>query len=302
MMPMKNKVFVAMLLVCALTSAAVYGAWAQAESMLGVKAGDNFTYSFEVFWSSTNPSKIVPQEFSNMNQTLSIHFNVTDVGSTIPNVTNVAYVNITILTRDGNHVDEPGFIEVMSGRGVMLQLPMTQYYVSYAQFIIGANLTAGDKAYPQSNPAEVSAGVAAESFTITETVTLTYLDTSREVNHYYNSTTDADGTVIRDAYYDRATGVLLEMTISHSLAVNVDETDSEHWKITQFNSAETTPSDGTTDGTGSTGALPDWVLYVAVVAVVVVVAALVTVLMLRRRKKPGVQEPEPLPAEPQPPV
>src|SRR3990170_5428743 len=243
-MPMKNKVFVAMLLVCALTSAAVYGAWAQAESMLGVKAGDNFTYSFEFFWSSTNPSKIVPQEFSDINQTLSIHFNVTDVGSTI------AYVNITTLTRDGNHVDEPGFIEVMSGRGVMLQLPMTQYYVSYAQFIIGANLTAGDKAYPQSNPAEVSAGVAAESFTITETATLTYLGTSREVNHYYNSTTDADGTVIRDAYYDRATGVLLEMTISHSLAVNVDETDSEHWKITQFNSAETTPPNG--GGTGGT--------------------------------------------------
>src|SRR3990170_2293642 len=91
-MPMKNKVFIAMLLVCALTSAAVYGALAQGESLLGVKAGDNFTYSFEVYWSSTNPSKIVPQEFSNMNQTLSIHFNVTDVGSTIPNVTNVAYV------------------------------------------------------------------------------------------------------------------------------------------------------------------------------------------------------------------
>ena len=284
-MPMKNKVFVAMLLVCALTSAAVYGAWAQAESLLGVKAGDNFTYSFEVYWSSTDPNKIVPQEFSDMNQTLSIHFNVTDVRSTI------AYVNITILTRDGNHVDEPGFIEVTSGRGVEAQL-----------FIIGANLTAGDKAYNQSDPAAVSAGVAAESFTITETVTLTYLGTSREVNHYYNSTTDANGTVIRDAYYDRATGVLLEMTDSQSLAVNVDETYSKHWKITQFNSAETTPSGGTTDGTGSTGALPDWVLYVAVVAVVVVVAALVTVLMLRKRKKPEVQEPEPLPAEPQPPV
>ena len=108
--------------------------------------------------------------------------------------------------------------------------------------------------------------------------------------------------MIRDAYYDKATGILLEMTISHNFVATSDETDSEHWKITQFNSAETTPSDGTTDGTGSTGALPDWVLYVAVVAVVVVVAALVTVLMLRRRKKPEVQEPEPLPAEPQPPV
>ena len=283
-MPMKNKVFVAMLMVCALTSAAVCGAWAQAESVLGVKAGDNFTYSFEGFWSSTNPSKIVPQEFSNLNQTLSIHFNVTDVRSTI------AYVNITILTRDGNHVDEPGFIEVTSGRGVEAQL-----------FIIGANLTAGDKAYNQSDPAAVSAGAAAESFTITETVTLTYLGTSREVNHYYNSTTDADGTVIRDAYYDRATGVLLEMTISHSLAVNVDETDSEHWKITQFNSAETTPPNG--GGTGGTNSF-DWssLIVPAVIVAVFVVVVVVALLVMRRRKKPEVQEPEPLPAEPQPPV
>jgi len=283
-MPMKNKVFVAMLLVCALTSAAVYGAWAQAESLLGVKAGDNFTYSFEVYWSSTDPNKIVPQEFSDMNQTLSIHFNVTDVRSTI------AYVNITILTRDGNHVDGPGFIEVTSGRGVEAQL-----------FIIGANLTAGDKAYNQSDPAAVSAGVAAESFTITETVTLTYLGTSREVNHYYNSTTDANGTVIRDAYYDRATGVLLEMTDSQSLAVNVDETYSKHWKITQFNSAETTPPNG--GGTGGTNSF-DWssLLVPAVIVAVFVVVVVVTLLVMRRRKKPEVQEPEPLPAEPQPPV
>ena len=137
---MKNKVFIAMLLVCALTSAAVYGAWAQAESVLGVKAGDNFTYSFEVFWSSTDPNKVVPQEFSDMNQTLSIHFNVTDVGSTI------AYVNITKLTRDGTQAVEQGFIEVSAGRGT-----------DNAQLIIiGANLTAGDKAYPQSDPAAVS--------------------------------------------------------------------------------------------------------------------------------------------------
>ena len=285
MISMKNKVFVATLMVCALASVAVYGAWAQAESVLGVKAGYNFTDSFEVFWSSTNPSKTGPQEFSNLNQTLSIHFNVTDVSVT------TAFVNISKLTRGGTQAVEQGFVEVSSGRGT-----------ENAQLIIiGANLTAGDKAYPQSDPAAVAAGAAAGSLTISDTATKTYLGTSREVNHYYEIKTDENGTVIRDAYYDKATGILLEMTISHSFVVNVDETDSEHWKTTQFNSAET-PPDGTTDGTGSTGALPDWVLYVAVVAVVVVVAALVTVLMLRRRKKPGVQEPEPLPAEPQPPV
>jgi hypothetical protein len=107
--------------------------------------------------------------------------------------------------------------------------------------------------------------------------------------------------VIRDAYYDKATGVLLEMTLSHSFVVNVDETDSEHWKITQFNSAETTPPNG--GGTGGTNSF-DWssLLVPAVIVAVFVVVVVVTLLVMRRRKKPEVQEPEPLPAEPQPPV
>jgi hypothetical protein len=277
---MKGKIFVAVLLVCALYSVVVFGVFAQVGS-LGVKAGDNFTYSFEAFWSSTNPSKVVPSEFSDMNKTRSIHVNVTDVGATI------AYVDISKRMIDGTQVNTPGFVAVTTGHGVEAQL-----------FIIEANLTAGDKAYPLSE----GPPAAAESFTITETITLTYLGTPREVNHYHESKTDANGTVTRDAYYDRATGILLEMTLSHSLAVNMDEADSEHWKITQFNSAEATPSDGTGDGTGSTGVLPDWVLYAVIVVVIVVVAILVAVVVLRRRKKPEVQAPAPSPVQPQTPV
>jgi hypothetical protein len=279
---MKNKVFITILMVCSLASVAVYGAWAQDEGVLGVKPGDNFTYSFEAFWSSTDQNQIVPQEFSNLNQTLSIHFNITDTSSI------TAYVNVTKLNRDGTQVADIGFINVVSGRGLEAQL-----------FIIQANLTAGDKAYPDSDPAAVMSGASAESFTISDTTTLTYLGVSREVNHYHESKTDSDGTVIRDAYFDKTTGVLLELTISHSFVATPDETDSEHWKITQFNSA-VGPSDGT-DGTNSTGSLPDWVLYAVIVVVVVIIAALLAMLMLRGHKKPDVQEPEPLPAETQPP-
>jgi hypothetical protein len=278
---MNNKMC-AILMVCALATVTVYGVWAQDESALGVKPGDNFTYSFEAFWSSTDPSQIVPQEFSNLNQTLSIHFNITDAGSII------AYMNITKLNRDGTQIVDQGFINVITGRGLEAQL-----------FIIQANLTAGDKAYPDSDPAAVTAGASAESFTISDTKTLSYLGTSREVNHYYESKTDTNGTVIRNAYFDRTTGVLLELTISHSFVATPDETDSEHWKITQFNSA-VAPSDGT-DGTSSTGSLPYWILYAVIVVVVVIIAALVAMLMLRRRKKPDVQEPELISEETQPP-
>ena len=282
---MKGKILAAVFLVCALSSAMVFGVFAQVAGGLGVKAGDNFTYSFDVTWSSTNPSKIVPSEFSDLNQTRSIHINVTDVGPTI------AYVNITNVVTSGSPTVESGFIEVRSGRGT----------INVWHIIIGANLTAGEEAYPLAEgPA------SAESFTITETVAMTYLGTLRDVNHYHASETFADGSVVRDAYYDKATGILLEMTLQHSFAFNVDETDtdSEHWKITQFSEAAA-PADGTddgTDGTGSTGALPEWVLYAAIVAVVVVVAALVAVVMLRRRKKPEVQAPPSVPVQPQTPV
>ena len=269
-------------MVCGLASVAVYGAWAQDEGVLGVKAGDNFTYSFVASWSSTDPNQIVPQIFSDLNKTLSIHFNITDTSSA------TAYVNVTRLNRDGTQIADVGFINVLSGRGLEAQL-----------FIIQANLTAGDKAYPDSDPDAVSAGASAESFTISDTTTLTYLGTSREVNHYHETKTDSDGTVIRDAYFDKTTGVLLELTISHSLVVTPDETDSEHWKITQFNSA-VGPSDGA-DGIDSTGSLPDWVLYAVIVVVVVIIAAVVAILVLRRRKKPDVQEPEPMLEETQPP-
>jgi flagellar biosynthesis/type III secretory pathway M-ring protein FliF/YscJ len=135
---------------------------------------------------------------------------------------------------------------------------------------------------------------------------MTYLGTLRDVNHYHASETLTDGSVIRDAYYDKATGILLEMTLQHSFAVNVDETDtdSEHWKVTQFNEAAA-PTDGTDDGTNgtdSTSALPEWVLYAAIVAVVVVAATLIAVVILRRRKKPEVQAPPPAPVQPPNPV
>jgi flagellar basal body-associated protein FliL len=279
---MKIKVFIAILLVCSLVSVEAYGAWAQNEGALGVKPGDNFTYSFVAFWSSTDQSQIVPQEFSNLNKTLSIHFNITDASSI------TAYVNITKLNRDGTQVLDGGFINVVTGRGVEAQL-----------FIIQANLTAGDKAYPESDPAAVASGASAESFTISDTTTLTYLGVSREVNHYHESKTDSDGSVIRDAYFDKTTGVLLELTISHSFVATPGEEDSEHWKITQFNSA-VGPSDGS-DGTNSTGSLPDWVLYALIVVIVVIIVALVAMFILRGRKGPDIQEPDPMPAETQPP-
>jgi archaellum component FlaF (FlaF/FlaG flagellin family) len=284
---MKKTILIGILLACIIASVAIYGAWAQGGSLLGVSAGDNFTYSFVVSWSSTDPNVVVPQEFSNMNQTLSIHFNVTNVGGTMVNL------NITTTMKDGTQNSESGYVEV--SRGGFVGAPL---------YIIGANLTAGDQAYPQSDPVAVKAGAAAESFKINETVTRTYLGTERTVNHYtysfVNMTTGDQAD--KNVYYDKTSGLLMEMTLQFYSASS-GETDSEHWKITQLNSAESTPSDGGNDQTdGTTDSLPAWIMPAVIIVVVVVVVALVVALLFRiRGKKQTPPEMSP-PSPPQAPV
>jgi len=267
---MKKTAFIAILMVFALGSGAIYGATAEDFSYLGVEAGDNFTYSFAVFWTAADTSKIVPQDFAEGNNTLSIHFNVTTVG--VSSVT----MNISNRMRDGTEsVLEARPLNVLTGYGVD-----TQY------IIISANLSAGEKAYPQSDPAAVKAGAEAESFTIDETINRTYLGTSKTVNHYSEKVTNTTtGSYIdRNAYYDKETGVLMEMTIEQYYA-DLQETYSQHWKISQFNSANI-PSDGTSDGTNGTDSngWSQWLLPFVIV-VVVIVAVLMVVVVLKRRKK-----------------
>ena len=284
-MPMKNRDLVGLLLACVLAGATIYGVFAQ--TAIGVKEGDNFTYNFTVNWSSTDANVVVPQMYSNMNQTLSIHFNVTSGAGYM------ASLNITTTMRDGTVTSDPGYVEVSRGG-----------YVGAALFLIGANITAGEQVYPQSDPAAVKAGHAAAPFTITETVAKTYLGSLKTVNHYTETVTNqtTGDYVRRDAYYEQSTGVLMEMTIEHYWA-SLGETDSEHWKITQFNSAVApTTGDGNEGGSNTSGGLPSWLVLSVVVVVVIVVALLITALMLSRRKKPQVQAEMAPPAQPQAPV
>ena len=285
-MSMRNRVLIGALLACVLAGAFVCAALAQSETLLGVKEGDNFTYSFGVNWSSTDPNVVVPQEYSNMNQTLMIHFNVTSAAGTMANL------EITNVMRSGTNSTEMGYSSVSTGR-----------FSGAPLFLIGANLTAGDLVYPQSDPTAVAAGASTQPFTINETVTKTYLGTAKIVNHYSSRETNAttNDYVNRDAYYEQSTGVLMEMTIEHYWA-SLGETDREHWTISQFNSATAPASDDNNnqnDGANTNEGLPSWLVPAVVVVVVVVVAVLVVALVLQMRKKPQTQSATPPHAEPE---
>ena len=270
---MKKRILIAMIMSFVLISVAVFCAWAQDATMVGVKAGDNFTYRFYVLWSSTGTGQVVPEELSDWNRTISIHLAVTDVVPTI------AYIETTRTMSDGTNSSSQGFIDVNSGRGVDAQL-----------FIIGANLAAGDKAYPESTAEAVAAGAAAASFTIDETLTRSYLGTSRTVNRCSERTTNVTSgdSGSTDAYYDKETGILLEMNTENFLA-DTKETLSLHWKIIQFNSAAASPDE--TDGTDSTSWLPSWFVPVVIVVPIAVVAVLAVAIFFRRRNKRRTQTP-----------
>jgi hypothetical protein len=272
---MKKNTLIA-LLVCVIASAAVWSAWSQSEDAVGVKTSDNFTYHFEVLWSSTDQSLTPPQVFIDMNQTVSIHFNVTDVSAT------TVFVNITNDMKDGTQTSTPWFVNVLDGRASDTLL-----------FIIQANLNAGDQAFSMADPAAVAVGAAVEPFTITETVTKTYLGSTWTVNHYTErrSNVTTGDYVARNAYYDKATGVLLELTITYYEAT-YKETTSEHWIINQFNSSVAPDgTDGTTDG--NSGALLEWLTPIVIVVVAVIIVILATMVVLRRRKKPQEQKSPP---------
>ncbi|HJW65604.1 MAG TPA: hypothetical protein VJ507_02350 [Candidatus Bathyarchaeia archaeon] len=261
---MKKEMITAALLICALASVAVYSTSAQVAVVLGVAVGDNFTYSFEVFWSSTNSSKAIPEEFLQLNQTESIHVTVTNVDATL------ASVNITRTGADGSTSDSDGVIDVSSGQGI-----------DAFGLIIGGNLTQGDTAYPFGS----SFGY---SFKIGETVRRTYLNVEREVNHYEANITNAPNYVYvyNNVFFDKKTGVMLEWFIERVGTDTRSDKDSVRWMITQFD-VSGPPSDGNTPPTGS---FSPWILP-AIVVVVVVVAVLAVVFVFKRRRKGRLNKP-----------
>jgi len=187
----------------------------------GVNVGDTFTYGNGSFnWYSNDPSATPPTEWKDLNQTDWFLVSVENVVGT--NVTGSFLSHFS----NGTETTEGGWVDVDTGDDGNMSL-----------FFISANLDSGDSIYSSG---EYS------TWMINETIPKTYLGGPRDTNHL-NITMEMSEPPFYvylswDVYWDRTTGVLVEMSMSSNQTMiyttawsfSIELTESNKWVIPEF--------------------------------------------------------------------
>jgi hypothetical protein len=176
----------------------------------GVKQGDEFTYAFEVHWTSTTPSASPPSDLVNLNRTQWLKVTVNQV------VGPIVLMNITGHIVNGTESTSQAWVNIETGE-------------DYGGFglVIPPNLNTNDVAYAAGN----------KSFTINATSTRTYAGDSRELVHFTANNTGMNdyAYVYDDIYWDRQTGALVEWYTERVSLAGVNEKTALHWTLTDSN-------------------------------------------------------------------
>jgi len=239
-------------------SAAIYAQTIKA----GVSPGDSFTYSFKVFWSSTDPEDSPPSSLVELNKTEAIKITVHDV------VGSFVILNVTRQYRNGTETKPSQiFVNLLTGLGDGFGL------------IIPPNLGPKSLVYPLGLN-------YSNSFLISEELVKTYPFGERTVLHSSINKTDDPAYIIvrQNLYHDKETGVLLEWIIEQIPKENPQQKISLVWEISEFNvkPQEHPSSGGAGSSSGEAGVLKTF--YIILLAIAVVVAFLLALLIYSRRR------------------
>ena len=186
-----------------------------AQSMLGVSEGDTFKYDIIYYWSSTTPGGIAPAELRAINQTEFFQVTVNKTMSTT--------VQLDTLWRfdNGTEITGSDFAEVSQGAlgGI---------------YIYAANLTAGSLLFPSGDL----------PWRINSTTFREYDGNFRETNYIEVNNTNVDDKVYShmSLYFDKATGILVEFTLTEVEEIHPTQTVTQHvvlidsnvWVIPEF--------------------------------------------------------------------
>ena len=222
---------------------------------VGVKQGDVFEYDMSTSFSSTLTSTL-PAALVELNQTEWIRVTVTEVsGSQIS-------TQVTTHYRNGTETSLDGSSDIETGEG------------SGGPPFIGVNLGKNDLINPS----------ASEPWYINETVTRTYNDVPRETNHLRLEHTEESDTVgeytqIREYYFDKSTGVLVEYTSEISFTGQTSITRS---KLTSSN-VWLVHGDGGTQQDAHTDT--STIMYVAAAAAITIPIVAAAIILKKRKKK-----------------
>jgi hypothetical protein len=204
-------ILVATILILAITIFAYLGTSTQAR-VPGVSVGDTFTFDVTSFWDSSDPNVVVPQEFLEANQTDSFRVTITNIDG--PIVTTLD----TWVFENGTESSLTGLISVESG---------TNSGGFWA--VVAANLGKGDLLHPAGT----------NEITVNETIMREYSSGARETNHFtinYQGNDENFGfyTAEGDYYFDKATGILVEL-YDRSKFLGVTMQTEILWKIKESN-------------------------------------------------------------------
>lgn len=213
---MKGGVILLNLSLTFLLLGAIMAASAQMRTV-GVAAGNKFRYVINVSWSATDPTATPSEFLVEANDTQWLETSITTVSGT--NITG----ELTRNYRNGTETTTEGWIDVDTGDGEEI-----------VPFFISANLTAGDAVYnfPSNIPI------------VNETISRTYLGDARDTNHFYASTSNGETYYSISVYWDKPTGVLVEMQgemhtsdFSEAYSQEFLIVGSDQWLVPEFSSS-----------------------------------------------------------------
>lgn len=209
---MKPKAYTTLIIVAVLFVMVVKTGTAQDTVPVGVKTGDQFTYSVTGSYSANAPIDDVPAEV--LNAQISVFFQITIVNVSSPDIGYTwvwHFVNGTEQTGDG-----------------ITDIEIPTESEGPFRLIVSANLTTNDSIHPHFGPTS----------TFNETVMYPYMNYTREANRLHTEAQQANNetsvikyrTVDSDAYYDKLTGMLFQFE-EDTTYQNPSFTTSLSWKL-----------------------------------------------------------------------
>lgn len=178
----------------------------------GVSPGNIFTYDVSSFWSSSDTNAVAPQRLLDINQTEFFQVTITDVTDTMVTTFDVW------LFENGTVRNSTGLVNVETGFNSGGFWP-----------VVAANLGKNDLLHPAGQ----------NEITVDETIIREYSSGARETNHFkynYQGNDENYGyyTAESDYYFDRATGMLVEL-YDRSTFLSTNTQAAILWKIKESN-------------------------------------------------------------------
>lgn len=256
---MKIQLPIAIVLMALLVSGIIHVVSAQ-DIVAGVNPGDEFKYQVTGTYPTNDPTLDIPREVIDAHATDYFTFKVDSVSGPKVNYTWSWHFN------NGS---------APLGRSDQVDIETTQN-TGFFWAIVPANLTKGQRIHPHFGP---------DLSTFNETVMYTYTNYTRETNRlqlefaYQNNITLATYTEQTDTYFDKRTGMLVQLD-DVSNYYNPTYTTTLTWKLIETNAWDYSSPD-------SYPPSPFFTLFV-IIAIVIVIAIVVVFLAMtvsNQRKK-----------------